>query len=106
MTFYFRFRQLLGFLMSFKSHKEWCDIYDKFVSRHKNKKFTISDYLDIITPADEWLPAKKIRFEDIQINVPNNIEKYLERAYGNTYMELPPIENREQHFCIEIDFGL
>ena len=90
-------------MMSFKSHKEWCDIYDKYVSRHKDKKYTISDYHDIITPADEWLPAKKIKFEDIQINVPNNIEKYLERAYGDTYMELPPVENREQHFCIEID---
>ena len=46
-----------------------------------------------------------MQFEDIQINVPNNIEKYLERAYGKNYMQLPPKEKREQHFCVELDFG-
>lgn len=102
---YFYLRKLLGALMSIRSHKVWCDTYDKYVSRHKNTKLTISDYNDIITPADEWLPVKKIQFEDIQINVPNNIEKYLERAYGKNYMQLPPEEKREQHFCIELDFG-
>lgn len=105
MKFYFRMRQLLGLMMSFKTHREWCDIYDKFVSRHK-KQARIGDYQVAIMSENEWLlPVKKIKFEDIQINVPNNIEKYLERIYGKTYMELPPIENREQHFCIEIDFG-
>ena len=102
---YFNLRKLLGVMMSIRSHKAWCDTYDKFVSRHKNTKFTISNYSGIITPASEWLPAKKMQFEDIQINVPNNIEKYLERAYGKNYMQLPPKEKREQHFCVELDFG-
>lgn len=102
---YFNLRKCLGFLMSFKSHKEWCDIYDKFVSRHRNTINTISNYSGIITPLSEWLPAQKMQFENIKINVPNNIELYLERAYGKNYMKLPPEEKREQHFCIELDFG-
>lgn len=105
MKLYFRIRQIVGFIMSVRSHKQWCDTYDKFVSRHKNTKMTISDYTDIITPVEEWLPAKKIAFGDIMINVPQNIEKYLERAYGPSYMQLPPEDKREQHFCIELDFG-
>lgn len=102
---YYHLRKLLGAMLSFRSHKAWCDTYDKFVSRHKNSQLTISNYSGIITPADEWLPAKKIQFEDIMINVPNNIEKYLERAYGKNYMQLPPEDKREQHFCVELDLG-
>lgn len=103
-SLYFKCRRFLGFLFSFKSHREWCDIYDKFVSRHRDTTLTISNYSGIITPIEEWFPIKKITFETIQINVPNNIEKYLERAYGKNYMKLPSKENREQHFCIEMNF--
>lgn len=52
----------------------------------------------------DWLPAKKAKFEDIEVNIPNNYDKVLTRTYGN-YMELPPEESRFRPAPDEIDFG-
>lgn len=38
---------------------------------------------------DDVFPLKKISFEDIQLNVPNNIEKFLYLNYGEDYMNIP-----------------
>lgn len=102
---YFRLRRVVGFIMSIRSHKAWCDTYDRYISRHKNTKLTKIHCTDRPIPADVWLPVKKTQFVDISMNVPHSIEKYLERMYGESYMQLPPEEKREQHFCIELDFG-
>ena len=39
---------------------------------------------------------KKIKFENMEANVPADIEKYLESQYGD-YMTLPPVEERVGH---------
>ncbi|MBQ2654121.1 MAG: LicD family protein [Methanobrevibacter sp.] len=52
----------------------------------------------------DWLPSKKARFEDIEVNIPNNPDKILTRIYGN-YMELPPKEKRFRPAPEKIDFG-
>lgn len=45
----------------------------------------------------EWYGSGKlVQFESIQINVPENYDKYLSSLFGN-YMELPPIEKRVSH---------
>ena len=102
---YLYFRKAIGFSFSWVSHKTWCTWYDKFVSRHKDTEWTIINYDDGITRRDEWFPVKKIKFETIEVNVPNDIVGYLTKTFGSNYMELPPIEKREQHFCVELDFG-
>lgn len=102
---YLLFRKTLGFLFSWVSHKTWLSIYDKFISRHRKTKLTIMNYDDAITERDIWFPVKKIPFENIMANVPNDIEGYLEMAFGKSYMKLPPEREREQHFCVELDFG-
>ncbi len=52
----------------------------------------------------EMFPVKKSRFEDIEINVPNNYDKILTRLYGD-YMELPPEDKRFRPAPDKIDFG-
>jgi len=52
----------------------------------------------------DWLPAKKAKFEDMEVNIPNNYDKVLTRSYGN-YMELPPKESRFRPAPERIDFG-
>lgn len=52
----------------------------------------------------DFLPAKKAKFEDIEVLIPNNYDKVLTRMYGN-YMELPPEEERFRPAPYEIDFG-
>lgn len=52
----------------------------------------------------DWLPLKKVKFEDIEANIPNNYDKILRMDFDN-YMELPPEESRFNPAPEEIDFG-
>lgn len=53
---------------------------------------------------NDWLPPKKAKFEDIEVNIPNNPDSILTRIYGD-YMELPPEEKRFRPAPEKIDFG-
>ncbi|MER2129232.1 LicD family protein [Solibacillus sp.] len=46
--------------------------------------------------------GKKIEFEGINFSVPNQIEKFLIKMYGEDYMQLPPLEKRITHLPSEI----
>ena len=52
----------------------------------------------------DWLPLKMGRFEDIEVNIPNNYDKILRMDF-NEYMELTPEESRFNPAPEEIDFG-
>lgn len=56
-------------------------------------------------PKSIFKPIKKVKFEDIEINVPYDVDTYLSITYGENYMELPPIEERYNHQHEYIDFG-
>ena len=44
-------------------------------------------------------------FEDYKFYIPQQYHEYLSTAYGD-YMELPPIEEREnRHLIVEVNFG-
>jgi len=100
---YLKFREFIGFCFSWVSHKRWLSWYDRFISRHTKSKYTIMNYDDAVTLRDAWFPVKKITFENILANVPNDVEGYLRSAFGPSYMELPPEDKREQHFCVELN---
>lgn len=70
--------------------KQYCD----FPSMH---------LMPIYNPED-FLPPEKSKFEDIEINIPNNYDKILTRLYGN-YMELPPTNKRFRPAPDKLDFG-
>lgn len=46
-----------------------------------------------------------MEFEGIKVRMPKGYDNYLSRLYGKNYMEIPPIEKREQHPLMELDFG-
>lgn len=52
----------------------------------------------------DWLPLKRAKFEDMEVNIPNNYDKILRMDF-NEYMELPPEESRFNGAPEEIDFG-
>lgn len=52
----------------------------------------------------DWLPLKKAKFENMEVNIPNNPDSILTRIYGN-YMELPPKEKRFRYAPEKIEFG-
>lgn len=54
---------------------------------------------------DDFKPIKKVKFEDIYVNVPKNYDKILRNIFGDHYMELPPEDKRYNHPIDIIDFG-
>lgn len=53
--------------------------------------------------ATEIFPLKKVKFENIEINIPNNNHEFLTKVYGN-YMKLPPENERVNHMPVLIQF--
>ena len=53
---------------------------------------------------NDWLPPKKAKFEDIEVNIPNNPDSILTIIYGD-YMKLPPKDKRFRPAPEKIDFG-
>ena len=71
-----------------------CEQYCDFPSVH---------FMPIYEKKD-FFPMKKVKFEDIYVNVPNDYDKILTRLYGN-YMELPPEDKRFRPAPEKLDFG-
>ncbi|SEL01590.1 lipopolysaccharide cholinephosphotransferase [Methanobrevibacter gottschalkii] len=53
---------------------------------------------------EDFKPAKKVKFEDIHVKIPNNQDSTLGQIFGD-YMTLPPEEDRVCHELNEINFG-
>lgn len=53
---------------------------------------------------DELFPLTKLKFEDIELCVPGKYDTVLRRVYGD-YMQLPPIEKRQNHYPYLLDLG-
>lgn len=102
---YYKARKFLGFLFSFYSHKKWCNIIDNYAYQRRPSHFMSSGFEPLEQKVDCFLPFSKGEFEGIQVNLPHNIEAYLENIYGKNYMTLPPVEKRERHYYVKLDFG-
>ena len=108
--FNYNFRRAIGFLFSFRSNIAWCNTFDKFVRGKKDTGLwciptDVGHYFGHLMPKDIFYPPIKGQFEDMEINLPNNIHEYLVNAYGD-YMWIPPVEQREKHwtvgFCMDL----
>lgn len=49
-------------------------------------------------------PLKQVKFNGIDFSLPGNIDQKLRDTYGD-YMQLPPMEQRKNHYPFELDFG-
>ncbi len=49
-------------------------------------------------------PLRRLPFEDIRLNFPNNVEELLTNQYG-AYMMMPPLDKRKTHFPYRLRFG-
>lgn len=58
----------------------------------------------IVFKKTDFYPPKKVKFEDIEVNIPNNYDDILKIVYGD-YMKIPPEEERINHILYNIDFG-
>lgn len=60
-------------------------------------------YMNIYEKKDIF-PLKKMAFEDVMLNFPNNMHDNLTNMYGD-YMQLPPVEKRKNHYPYQLEFG-
>ena len=78
-------------------------------TRYNNEETSRLDYLCDTTPymniynKKDIFPLKKMPFEDVMLNFPNNMHANLTGMYGD-YMQLPPVEKRKNHFPYQLEF--
>ena len=107
----YKARQRIGKLFSFRSSKNWCDTVENYTKCAKVKSgYSVpigGSNIKYFKPqnADMYFPARKVKFDDIEVYVPNQAEKHLEEEYGDWHW-IPPVEDRWQHFLQEIRFSL
>lgn len=97
-----RFRRALKFRFDRNRYRD--EIVKKLMDFGKNYDYedadmvSVEDISDIAHPfPKKWLePYQIMRFEDIDVRMPQNTHNYLKNAYGD-YMQLPPKE--EQVSC-------
>lgn len=61
-----------------------------------------SPYWNVINK-EKLYPLRKLDFETVKLNFPNNIEEILTDMYGD-YMQLPPVEKRKTHYPYRMEF--
>jgi lipopolysaccharide cholinephosphotransferase len=103
--------KIIGRVFSIFSYASLCIIYDRLSTYRKPSRLrTIANgckkYFGEILPEDVFFPAKEIMFENMTIHIPNNIDKYLIRIYGENYMVIPPVSERQIHSCIIVKFNI
>lgn len=78
-------------------------------TRYNNEETSRLDFLCDTTPymniynKKDVFPLKKMPFEDVMLNFPNNMHENLTGMYGD-YMQLPPVEKRKNHFPYQLEF--
>lgn len=78
-------------------------------TRYNNEETSRLDFLCDTTPymniynKKDIFPLKKMPFEDVMLNFPNNMHENLTGMYGD-YMQLPPVEKRKNHFPYQLEF--
>lgn len=106
---YYYVRCFIGFFFSLLGRKRLYDYFDRVASNSKGKYYsTIATGRGMsrkeCIPTNVFFPTKKVFFEGIESSIPNDADKYLSNLYGD-YMKIPPVEKRERHFFIKLDFG-
>ena len=104
--FNYWFRQFLGFVFSVKNSQWWQNYFDGFC-QYKKKTGFLHDpsgfYSWTPMSQDIFLPVKRVKFDNIEVNIPNNPNHLLEREYGDWHY-IPKPDERTEHFVIELKF--
>ena len=107
---YYYSRMALGFLFNCISDSVLCHYFDKVVSTNKENKYVNiptgrKHYFGEVHRKEVFFPPKEVLFENTKAFIPNNYDIYLKKLYGNNYMQIPPIEKRENHIYTELELN-
>lgn len=88
---------------------EWlCKKWKKNAIQFHGKSKIVTQFNDTMSwesriHIDELFPLVDMPFEDITIKVPKNYDQLLRAMYGD-YMQLPPLEKRQNHYPYLLQF--
>lgn len=106
-----KFKIMLGKLLGFFTIQKWCTLALNWSSKCKNsnsKYVTFPDgrnhYFGEMCRRSSFFPAKEAEFSGLRLFVMSDPSEYLTKLYGD-YMSAPPVNMREHHSIIELDFG-
>jgi lipopolysaccharide cholinephosphotransferase len=75
-----------------------CRFFCMFLPGKKLRHTYGVGWLDKIREPQDIFPLKRAFFEGVEVNIPNNIDRYLTRIYGD-YMKLPSEDEINQSFA-------
>lgn len=106
---YYYIRYTIGAFFSLFGRKRLYNFFDYMASSSTGNKYrTIPTGRGFCRkechPSDVFFPPKPAKFEGLDVLIPNNADSYLSAIYGD-YMKVPPVEKRERHFYVKVDFG-
>ena len=105
----YRFKCLLGRILGIIPHSKWVWWFDRFVACDRDdRQWGIPTgrkyYNGEIFPREVYVPAAEAEFEGMKVHIPNQFDPYLRNLYKD-YMQLPPEDKRERHFCIKLQLN-
>lgn len=89
---------------------EWlrnrCEVVCRRYERKKTRRMAFlpdtNPYWNVVDKT-KLFPLRKLPFEDVTLNFPNNMEELLTNQYGD-YQKLPPVEKRKTHYPYRLKF--
>lgn len=82
----------LGHLLSAIPASKWLLDFDKSTQKKPSPYYVVPSgihtYMQECFPVDVFYPPRKMKFEDMEVSVPNKVEILLTRFYGD-YMQMP-----------------
>ena len=105
----YRFKCMLGRILGIIPHSKWVWWFDRFVVCDRDdRQWGIPTgrkyYNGEIFPREVYVPAAEAEFEGMKVHIPNQFDPYLRNLYKD-YMQLPPEDKRERHFCIKLQLN-
>lgn len=105
-------KRIYGGFSRMTNKEPWKKIYEAHVNMiekvgtgDKISCYYDSYYHDYYFDESDIFPLGEVKFEDMMIPVPKDYLKFLTKAYGPTYMEFPPEEDRYHINFIYADLG-
>lgn len=105
----YQFRNIIGFLFSWRSYAGWLRRIDKFTQYKKDTGYLArpvgpaNSKSFVPIPKDVYIPAVKSKFDDIEVFIPHDSVKFCELQYGN-WQQVPPLNERWRHFIQTLNF--
>lgn len=95
-------------IIALKQWMRWLDVINSWCTDEESKYVTIPTgrrhFNGEMQKREDLLQYVEVPFEDINVDIPKNYDKYLTTLYGPNYMQVPPTSKRESHVFLELKY--